>query len=51
LLADRQESGDVVMFDDVQIDGVAMALKSLDCYAFEYLQVKPERKYAIGVRR
>jgi len=52
LLADRQQSGDVTMFDDVQIHGVAQALKSLDCYAFEYLDLAPvDRKYAIGVRR
>jgi predicted O-methyltransferase YrrM len=51
LLADRQEPGDVVMFDDVQIPGVAKAVASLKGYEFEYLEVKPERKYAIGVRK
>jgi hypothetical protein len=51
LLADRQEPGDVVMFDDVQIPGVAKAVAGLKGYEFEYLEVKPERKYAIGVRR
>jgi predicted O-methyltransferase YrrM len=51
LLSDRQRSGDVVMFDDVQIPGVAKAVASLKGYEFEYLEVKPERKYAIGVRK
>ena len=51
LIADRQESGDVVMFDDVHIPGVARAVSMLDCFDVEYLEVKPERKYAIGVRR
>jgi predicted O-methyltransferase YrrM len=51
LLAERQEPGDVVMFDDVQILGVAKAVASLKSYEFQYLEVKPERKYAIGVRR
>lgn len=51
LLSERQESGNVVMFDDVQIPGVAKAVASLKGYEIEYLQVKPERKYAIGVRK
>lgn len=53
LLADRQQAGDLVLFDDVQIPGVAQALTSLDCYAFEMLTLKPiaDRTYAIGVRR
>lgn len=51
LLAERQQPGDVVMFDDVQIPDVAKAVARMDAYEIEYLQVKPERKYAIGVRR
>jgi predicted O-methyltransferase YrrM len=51
LLAERQLSGDLVMFDDVQIDGVAKAVKELRAYAIEYVDVLPNRRYAIGVRK
>ena len=51
LLADRQESGDLVIFDDVQIPGVMKAVRQLTAYDCEYLEVKPGRKYAIAVRR
>lgn len=52
LLAQRQEPGDVVVFDDVQIDGVAAAVKELrKVYALEELIVTDHRRYAIGVRR
>lgn len=51
LLAERQRSGDVAMFDDVQIAGVAKALKESKAYEFEYLQVKADRIYAIGTRK
>lgn len=51
LLADLQEPGDVVMFDDCQIPGVALAVSMLDSYEIEYLEIKPGRKYAIGRRK
>lgn len=51
LLAERQRTGDVVMFDDVQIPGVAKALAEVRAYTFESLEVLPGRRYAIGVRR
>lgn len=51
LLAERQKPGDVVMFDDVQIDGVAKAVKELTAYELEYLEVLLHRKYAIGRRK
>jgi predicted O-methyltransferase YrrM len=51
LLADRQQPGDVVMFDDVQLPDVGAAVRRLDAYKLEYVQVRPERMYAIGVRR
>lgn len=52
LLADRQQSGDVVMFDDCQIDGVARAVAMLDPYEFEYVDLAPvKRRYAIGRRK
>ena len=51
LLADRQEPGDVVMWDDVQIDGVARAVAGAAAYTVEYLDILPHRRYAIGVKR
>jgi hypothetical protein len=51
LLAERQQTGDLVMFDDVQIEGVAKAVKELRAYDVEYVDVLPNRRYAIGVRK
>lgn len=52
LLAARQESGDVVVFDDVHIGEVSAAVTSLhNEYKLDYLQVLPKRAYAVGVRR
>lgn len=51
LLAERQRSGDIAIFDDVQIEGVGKALKELSSYDLEYVQVLPTRKYAIGRRK
>jgi hypothetical protein len=51
LLGERQQAGDIVMFDDVQIGGVAKAVKELTAYAIEYVDVLPNRRYAIGVRK
>lgn len=51
LLAQRQQSGDLAMFDDVQIAGVAKALKEQRAYDLEYLEILPNRKYAIGRRK
>lgn len=51
LLAERQQSGDLVMFDDVQIAGVSKALKEQRSYELEYLEILPNRKYAIGRRK
>lgn len=51
LLAERQQRGDLAIFDDVQIAGVRQALKDVTAYDFEYLDVKPGRIYAIGTRK
>lgn len=52
LLAARQQPGDLAIFDDVHIDGVAMAVKQLKpFYKVEEIEVSEHRKYAIGVRR
>lgn len=51
LLAARQQPGDVVFWDDVQIPGVAAAVADQSGYDVEYLEILPNRKYAIGRRR
>lgn len=52
LLAARQYGGDIALFDDTQIDGVARAVQGADrLYDFRYLQPLQHRRYAIGVRR
>ncbi len=51
-LARRQRPGDLVIFDDVQIEGVAAGVAgAAAAYAFEYLEVLPTRRYALGIRR
>ena len=51
LLSLRQDSGDLIIFDDVQIDGVARAISEAVDYDIEYLEAKEDRKYAIATRR
>lgn len=51
LLADRQDSGDVAIFDDVHLPDVWRAVQGLDAYDVERLGVLPQRAYAIGRRR
>lgn len=51
MLADRQQAGDVVIFDDIQVPSVGKAVAALGPYEVEYLQVLPGRQYGIGVRR
>jgi len=51
-MAELQEAGDLVMFDDLQIEGVAKAVKDLSpLYAIERLTLSPGRVYAVGYRR
>lgn len=51
-IASRQQSGDVVVFDDVHLPDVRQAVAELhQAYAIEWLTVLPQRAYAIGVRR
>jgi len=52
-LAKRQASGDIAIFDDVQMPAVAAGLKGADyCYTFERLDLgSVNRSYVIGVRR
>jgi hypothetical protein len=52
LLAQHQNAGDVSIFDDIHIPGIEMAVRSLEpFYAFERVEAKPGRAYAIGVRK
>lgn len=52
LLAVRQMPGDLAIFDDVHIPDVSIAVNSLyPDYRLKYLEVLPNRHYAIGVRR
>lgn len=52
LLGVRQEPGDIVIFDDLQIPGVALAVKELRAlYDVEVIKLNFERTYGIGVRR
>lgn len=52
LLARRQQPGDVALFDDVQIEGVARALAGASkLYSFETIALNAKRAYAVGVRR
>jgi predicted O-methyltransferase YrrM len=52
LLSARQESGDVVVFDDVHIPDVSQAVDSLaGLYDIERLQILSNRAYAIARRK
>jgi hypothetical protein len=52
LLAKRQQPGDIAVFDDVQIEGVAKALKAASkLYDFQTITLSDLRAYAVGVRR
>lgn len=52
LLADRQVPGDVAIFDDYQVPGVAAAINRLKkLYDVELISAKPDRTYAIGRRK
>lgn len=52
LLADRQQEGDLVIFDDAQIEGVSDAIgRAANAYHVSSLDILPNRRYAVGVRR
>ena len=51
LLAERQDRGDVVIFDDIQIPGIRSAVASLSSYTVEWLTILPNRAYAIARRK
>lgn len=52
LLTERQEPGDIAIFDDMQIAGVHAAVVRIQSqYTVELLTPKRERQYAIATRR
>jgi hypothetical protein len=52
LIATRQLSGDLILFDDLQIAGVAAAIDTLhDVYELEPMLLHQDRGYMLGVRR
>lgn len=52
LLAGHQRQGDLAIFDDVHIPDVSVAVNALHPdYRLTFLEVLPQRHYAIGVRR
>lgn len=52
LIAERQEAGDGIMFDDIHLPDVASAVASLKkLYELEDVRILPNRGYAVGVRR
>jgi predicted O-methyltransferase YrrM len=51
LLIKRQEQGDHIVFDDLQIPGVEKAVDKLRGYDVHKVTIKPERRYAIAVKR
>lgn len=49
LIRELQAPGDCIVFDDLQMEGVAQAVNELGAwYAIEYLAAKPERQYAVA---
>lgn len=53
LVSSRQRSGDVILFDDMQIPGVRRAVFEAwaERYAIEEIELLPKRRYAIAVRQ
>jgi predicted O-methyltransferase YrrM len=52
LLVERQQPGDLVIWDDAQIEGVSKAIsEAKKHYQIERIDLLPHRAYAIGVRR
>jgi len=50
ILRMKQESGDVTIYDDVQIPGVAQAVDELKGYAKDFIAVNALRRYCIATR-
>lgn len=50
LLEQRQQTGDIAIFDDLQIPGVSQALNHPNGYSIEVIEAKADRRYAVAVR-
>lgn len=50
LLSKRQSAGDAILFDDVQIQGVAKAVDRLAGYRVEMISLNERRRYALAVK-
>lgn len=50
LIGQRQVTGDMIVFDDVQIEGVGQAVSMLKNYTVRWLEAKKGRAYAIAER-
>lgn len=51
-IAPRQQPGDIMLFDDLQVTGVATAIAHcLKGYDIEQIDLLPKRQYAIAVKR
>lgn len=51
LLAERQQPGDLAIFDDVHLKDVRQAVSDLRAYNLEWISASPLRAYAVGRRR
>lgn len=53
LVSSRQQAGDVILFDDLQVDGVRRAVWEPWCalYEIEEVELLRKRRYAIAVRQ
>lgn len=51
LLADRQQTNDLVIFDDVHLEPIRAAVAALRTYDVEWLHILPNRAYAIARRQ
>lgn len=53
LVSSRQQAGDVILFDDLQVDGVRRAVWEPWCalYEIEEIELLRKRRYAIAVRQ
>jgi hypothetical protein len=51
LVTPRQQTGDIILFDDVNKEQVNRAVREMEGYDLEYIRLLPQRAYAIAVKR
>jgi hypothetical protein len=51
VVAPRQRSGDIILFDDVNKEQINRAVREMAGYDLEYIKVLPQRAYAIAVKQ